>query len=227
MVWSSQSSSVERKKISMMAISTYSRNSVFAMPLVANQPRKIPRYSGGRKAHRRRLTWFSNSIGLPSGRFRAIQACSACPASTLRCCTTLLQPLPEPAIQWVADKRFRTYRRVPQIHQSYNRNMARTSFTLRDFNALFAHEDAARAWSERARWPDGAACHHRDVVNEVRRMAHRGLRRRACAKPVSVTAGAPTQKTHLPLLIDRICQLQERERGVLFGLQAGGFAAKI
>jgi hypothetical protein len=38
--------------------------------------------------------------------------------------------------------------------------MNETVLTLRAFNALFPDEDAARAWFERARWPDGPTCYH-------------------------------------------------------------------
>lgn len=79
--------------------------------------------------------------------------------------------------------------------------MARTNLTLREFTALFPDEDAARAWFEYARWPDGPACHHCGAVNDATRIESRGIWRcRACSKQFSVTAGTPMHKTHLPLL---------------------------
>ncbi|MGF1606248.1 MAG: IS1595 family transposase [Rhodothalassiaceae bacterium] len=79
--------------------------------------------------------------------------------------------------------------------------MAGTNLTLREFNALFPDEEAARAWFERSRWPDGPTCYHCGVVNEARRIESRGTWRcRACGSQFSVTAGTPMHKTHLPLL---------------------------
>jgi len=45
--------------------------------------------------------------------------------------------------------------------------MNETALTLRAFNALFPDEDAARAWFERARWPDGPTCYHCGTVGKA------------------------------------------------------------
>ena len=79
--------------------------------------------------------------------------------------------------------------------------MTDTALTLRAFNDLFPDEDAARAWFERARWPDGPVCPVCGCVN--RSCWLRTIRRwecTACRRQFSVTAGTPMHRTHLPLL---------------------------
>ncbi len=80
--------------------------------------------------------------------------------------------------------------------------MNKTSLSLRDFNRIFPDEEAARAWFEEARWPDGPACPACGSVDEaywlksVRRWNCKG-----CSKQFTVTAGTPMHRTHLPLLV--------------------------
>ncbi len=75
------------------------------------------------------------------------------------------------------------------------------ALTLARFNALFPDEEAARAWFERARWPDGPVCQHCDSINKswwlkTRRLWCCGL----CRRQFSVTAGTPMPGSHLSLL---------------------------
>jgi transposase-like protein len=73
--------------------------------------------------------------------------------------------------------------------------------SLTAFNALFPSEDAARAWFERARWPDGPQCPACGVVgNASWQKPRRKWRCRACLGDFTVTAGTPMHRTHLPLL---------------------------
>lgn len=79
--------------------------------------------------------------------------------------------------------------------------MTDTALTLRAFNDLFPNEDAARAWFESARWPDGPVCPVCGCVNHACWL--RTIRRwecTACRRQFSVTAGTPMHRTHLPLL---------------------------
>lgn len=79
--------------------------------------------------------------------------------------------------------------------------MTDTALTLRAFNDLFPNEDAARAWFEHARWPDGPVCPVCGCVNHACWL--RTIRRwecTACRRQFSVTAGTPMHRTHLPLL---------------------------
>ena len=79
--------------------------------------------------------------------------------------------------------------------------MSGTILTLHAFNALFPDEDAARAWFERSRWPDGPVCYHCGAVNNATPIKSRGIWScRACKKQFSVTAGTPMHRTHLALL---------------------------
>jgi transposase-like protein len=79
--------------------------------------------------------------------------------------------------------------------------MTRTNLALREFNALFPDEDAALAWFERARWPDGPVCYHCGASNDALRIRTRGTWQcRACGRQFSVTGGTPMHRTHLPLL---------------------------
>ena len=79
--------------------------------------------------------------------------------------------------------------------------MNMTSLTLRDFNALFPDEEAARAWFERVRWPDGPVCPSCGMVGKSYwiRTARRWDCKR-CRHQFTVTAGTPMHRTHLPLL---------------------------
>ena len=80
--------------------------------------------------------------------------------------------------------------------------MNKHSLSLRDFNRLFPDEEAARAWFEGARWPDGPVCPSCGSVGgaywlkTVRRWHCQG-----CSKQFTVTAGTPMHRTHLPLLV--------------------------
>ena len=49
--------------------------------------------------------------------------------------------------------------------------MNEAALTLRAFNALFPDEDAARAWFEGARWPDGPFHLNRKADACLERMA--------------------------------------------------------
>ncbi|MCM8738524.1 IS1595 family transposase [Azospirillum sp. A1-3] len=79
--------------------------------------------------------------------------------------------------------------------------MIDAALTLRAFNDLFPDEEAARAWFERARWPDGPVCpvcgcvDHACWLKTIRRWECT-----ACRRQFSVTAGTPMHRTHLPLL---------------------------
>lgn len=76
--------------------------------------------------------------------------------------------------------------------------MTDTALTLRAFNDLFPDEDAARAWFERARWPDGPVCPVCGCVNRACRLRTiRRWERTACRRQFSVTAGTPMHRTHL------------------------------
>lgn len=80
--------------------------------------------------------------------------------------------------------------------------MNNRALTLRDFNDLFPDEDAARAWFERARWPDDPVCPACGCVGRAYRLTT--VRRWECAecrRQFSVTAGTPMHRTHLPLLV--------------------------
>ncbi len=79
--------------------------------------------------------------------------------------------------------------------------MNATALTLRAFNDLFPDEEAARAWFERARWPDGPVCPSCGTVGESHWI--RTARRwncKGCRHQFTVTAGTPMHRTHLPLL---------------------------
>lgn len=79
--------------------------------------------------------------------------------------------------------------------------MNETALTLRAFNALFPDEDAARAWFERARWPDGPTCYHCGTIGDAAYMPKTKFWHcKACKGQFSVTAGTPMHRTHLPLL---------------------------
>jgi transposase-like protein len=73
--------------------------------------------------------------------------------------------------------------------------------SLRAFGAMFPDEDAARAWFERARWPDGPECYHCGLAEKAWWI---GTKRvwccSGCRKHFTVTAGTPMHRTHLPLL---------------------------
>ena len=42
-----------------------------------------------------------------------------------------------------------------------------SAMSLRAFNEMFPDEDAARAWLERARWPNGPECYHCGVIGNA------------------------------------------------------------
>ncbi len=71
-------------------------------------------------------------------------------------------------------------------------------------NPIFNNEDAARAYFEAIRWPNGPVCPHCGVMNEATKLhgeAHRsGLYKcRACEEQFSVTIGSVMESSHLPL----------------------------
>lgn len=76
------------------------------------------------------------------------------------------------------------------------------ALSLGGFNRLFADEEAARAWFEGARWPDGPVCSDCGSVGDaywlksVCRWQCKG-----CSKQSALTAGTPLHRTHLPLLV--------------------------
>ena len=70
-----------------------------------------------------------------------------------------------------------------------------------DFSRLFLDEDAARAWFEHARWPDGPTCYHCGTIGDAAYMPKTKFwHGKACKKKFSVTAGTPMHRTHLSLL---------------------------
>ena len=79
--------------------------------------------------------------------------------------------------------------------------MNEVALTLRAFNDLFPNKDAARAWFERARWPDGPTCYHCGAIGDTAYMPKTKFWHcKACKGQFSVTAGTPMHRTHLPLL---------------------------
>lgn len=69
------------------------------------------------------------------------------------------------------------------------------------FNALFPDEDAARAWFEKARWPNGPECRRCGSVGDAIWMPNaKQWHCRSCSAHFSVTANTPMHRTHLPLL---------------------------
>lgn len=69
---------------------------------------------------------------------------------------------------------------------------------------IFHDEDAARAYFEGIRWPNGPVCPHCGVVNEATRLEgekHRAglLKCRACEQQFSVTIGSVMESSHIPL----------------------------
>lgn len=86
-------------------------------------------------------------------------------------------------------------------YKYYIQSMNETALTLRAFNDLFPDEDAARAWFERARWPDGPTCYHCGTIGHAAYMPKTKFWHcKACKRQFSVTAGTPMHRTHLPLL---------------------------
>jgi transposase-like protein len=76
------------------------------------------------------------------------------------------------------------------------------SFDLTD--PIFNNEDAARAYFEAVRWPNGPVCPHCGVVNEatlVKGKSHRpGMYQcNACREPFTVTIGSVMESSHVPL----------------------------
>ena len=71
-------------------------------------------------------------------------------------------------------------------------------------NPMFTNEDAARAYFEGVRWPNGPVCPHCGVINEatlVKGQSHRpGLYQcNACREPFTVTIGSVMESSHVPL----------------------------
>jgi transposase-like protein len=69
---------------------------------------------------------------------------------------------------------------------------------------MFSNEDAARAYFEGVRWPNGPVCPHCGVVNEatlVKGKSHRpGMYQcNACREPFTVTIGSVMESSHVPL----------------------------
>jgi transposase-like protein len=74
--------------------------------------------------------------------------------------------------------------------------------SLRAFNDLFPDENAARAWFEVARWPQGPECPACGLVNKAVFLKNRRIWEcMGCNHQFSVTAGTPMHRTHLPLLV--------------------------
>jgi transposase-like protein len=72
--------------------------------------------------------------------------------------------------------------------------------TLDDFYRRFPDEDAARAWFEAARWPNGPECPRCGTVGRAWWLAERKVWScGGCRGQFSVTAGTPMHGTHLPL----------------------------
>ncbi len=95
--------------------------------------------------------------------------------------------------------------------------MTDTALTLRAFHDLFPDENAARAWFERARWPDGPICPVCGCVDHACWL--RTIRRwqcTACHRQFSVTAGTPMHRTHLPMLTwaQAIYQIVASSKGI-------------
>ncbi len=95
--------------------------------------------------------------------------------------------------------------------------MTDTGLMLRAFHDLFPDEDSARAWFERARWPDGPMCPVCGWVNHACWL--RTIRRwqcTACHRQFSVTAGTPMHRTHLPMLTwaQAIYQIVASSKGI-------------
>lgn len=73
--------------------------------------------------------------------------------------------------------------------------------TLNEFRNRFPDEDAARAWFERARWPDGPECPRCGLVGRAWWVTTKRVWCcRGCRSQFTVTAGTPMHRTHLPLL---------------------------
>jgi transposase-like protein len=78
----------------------------------------------------------------------------------------------------------------------------KTALSLRGFHALFPDEAAARAWFERARWPDGPVCPR--CAAEGRASWMRTRDRWVCLdckQQYSVMSFTPMHRSHLPLLV--------------------------
>ena len=78
----------------------------------------------------------------------------------------------------------------------------KTALPLQAFHALFPDEAAARAWFEKARWPDGPVCPKCASVDASLWMANvRRWKCRPCTTQFSVMVGTPMHRSHLPLLV--------------------------
>lgn len=73
--------------------------------------------------------------------------------------------------------------------------------TLKEFHRRFPEEATARAWFERARWPDGPECPRCGQVGQAWWIATKRVWEcKGCRGQFTVTAGTPMHRTHLPLL---------------------------
>jgi len=66
----------------------------------------------------------------------------------------------------------------------------------------FATHEAARAWLESLRWPDGPICSHCGTINHAYRTKKPGWYRCAekeCRKDFTVTTGTVMERSHIPL----------------------------
>ena len=96
-------------------------------------------------------------------------------------------------------------------------------------NPIFHNEDAARAYFEAIRWPDGKpVCPHCGVIGEttlVKGQSHRpGMYQcNACLKPFTVTVGSVMESSHVPLSRLRISmRLPPRSAGGCCAINSGG-----
>ncbi len=100
---------------------------------------------------------------------------------------------------------------VTVLAQSEGMNMARNApgkhcrkgLSLVEITRMFPDDEAARAWIEGIRWPEGPRCPHCESDRIQHPVAHKTMthRCRACRKRFSVRTGTPMQSSKLDLQI--------------------------
>lgn len=77
--------------------------------------------------------------------------------------------------------------------------MSRSTISLYQLSQIYPNEEAARAYMEKRRWPNGAVCPHCDEANRITTRPKGFYRCNSCKKDFTVRTATIFERSHIPL----------------------------